>query len=954
MRGSPERMFWRTFWPRLVVLAGACLAVAIPIGCGSDDKPLPATGGAGTGGGGGVGGGLSGSCPTEGETKPCGVTLGQHDGVLSCYEGTQTCVGGEWSTCGDGEVVNKPAPPDRPDSPSSNTQALGPSQTCINNPCDPYCEQYGEQPDSGVVADAGGPLYTWPGGSLGDQPPGLINKGLKEPCKSGYDCQFNEYCTEPATSAACEHSKCATGGGLTATCDPCVEMICASNPSCCGGAYTSTCSHNPCSTGGDLKSNCDPCVGQICAVDPFCCNSSWDSICVGEVSSVCGKSCPLTGTGNWTQTCVNAVQSVCGAKCATAPPAPAACSHNVCSTGSALTAGCHSCVDTICGVDSFCCNNSWDSICVGEVASECGLGCPVNMTPQQPAPPESGECKAWLPGETDPACTGIDVSMGVPCDDTFPVCNHGQTTAPSGIKIISFSANSNQYPKCSPDQSKVKATCTTSAPIPPGQCISVNCPAIDNLQEVMINPPGAGHVNECSCLDNWTLYKKGTTCGLPTCAGDVETATFKPVNLYFMVDKSGSMGGNKWTGATAALKGFFQDPGSAGIGAALEFFPLGSGGIYGDGCPNGCNAGACANPMVPLATKLVAAGAPTDTQEQALVNGINAVGPGGLTPTHPALDGALTWAVNNQTSNPNEQYVVVLVTDGDPTQCDTNNSNIALLAATAFANNGIRTYTIGMEGANIAALDQIAQSGGSGTAFVIQGTNSNNVEAQLIAAFQAIAGQNVSCSFSLPPTGTFDVNDVTITYTPSAGTPVTTLPKRTSSAGCGTGWYFDNNTNPTTITLCPSTCATAQGDPGAKVDYAVGCPKVLATTKYNQIYEANCPLGSKPQWGYFAYDSVDPGDSSIAFRARTADLQTGLSTATYKPLATAQSAPTDTQVCPLSGPSPCPVDLYIKLGTPDAKRRWLELEVTLNPTSNKLNTPTLNNWNITYSCPPGE
>jgi len=29
----------------------------------------------------------------------------------------------------------------------------------------------------------------------------------------------------------------------------------------------------------------------------------------------------------------------------------------------------------ICAVDPYCCNNSWDAICVGEVASVCGGTC---------------------------------------------------------------------------------------------------------------------------------------------------------------------------------------------------------------------------------------------------------------------------------------------------------------------------------------------------------------------------------------------------------------------------------------------------------------------------------------------------------------------------------------------------------------------------------------------------
>ena len=53
-----------------------------------------------------------------------------------------------------------------------------------------------------------------------------------------------------------------------------------------------TCSHPLCSTGSKLVSSCDPCATKICAADSYCCSTAWDSICVGEVKSICGKTCP--------------------------------------------------------------------------------------------------------------------------------------------------------------------------------------------------------------------------------------------------------------------------------------------------------------------------------------------------------------------------------------------------------------------------------------------------------------------------------------------------------------------------------------------------------------------------------------------------------------------------------------------------------------------------------------
>jgi hypothetical protein len=51
------------------------------------------------------------------------------------------------------------------------------------------------------------------------------------------------------------------------------------------------------------------------------------------------------------------------------------CNHDICLAGVALVAGCDPCVTQICGVDPFCCSNSWDGLCVDEVGSVCGIVC---------------------------------------------------------------------------------------------------------------------------------------------------------------------------------------------------------------------------------------------------------------------------------------------------------------------------------------------------------------------------------------------------------------------------------------------------------------------------------------------------------------------------------------------------------------------------------------------------
>jgi hypothetical protein len=59
-----------------------------------------------------------------------------------------------------------------------------------------------------------------------------------------------------------------------------------------GSDAADTCAHPICATGARLVASCDPCVASVCQKDSFCCAKSWDAQCVGEVTSVCGRSCP--------------------------------------------------------------------------------------------------------------------------------------------------------------------------------------------------------------------------------------------------------------------------------------------------------------------------------------------------------------------------------------------------------------------------------------------------------------------------------------------------------------------------------------------------------------------------------------------------------------------------------------------------------------------------------------
>lgn len=90
--------------------------------------------------------------------------------------------------------------------------------------------------------------------------------------------------------------------------------------------------------------------------------------------------------------------------------------------------------------------------------------------------------------------------------------------------------------------------------------------------------------------------------GLVACATDTQKATLKPLDIYLMVDSSGSMteltGGasspSKWAAVSAAINAFASDPTSSGIGIALQFFPIIAPGSTPMACASDASCGAFA------------------------------------------------------------------------------------------------------------------------------------------------------------------------------------------------------------------------------------------------------------------------------------------------------------------------------------------------------------------------
>ncbi|WP_437311001.1 vWA domain-containing protein [Sorangium sp. So ce388] len=817
-----------------------------------------------------------------------------------------------------------------------------------------------EGPPGGSSVDLAGTgaTYDWSAGDINALPDAIARQGTQEPCTTSEDCQFDQYCDHPARGA-CAHDPCATGDSLLTTCNGCVTKICDARPSCCTQtAVPGDCAHDACQAipgaATNMTATCgDACIANICAANPRCCDITCtsstqcaaiigpDSTCiVGGRCTASGGVCPAetvnsngTCTGVWSAACVNLVAAQCPGKTC-GGPAPI-----------------------------------WDATCVGLTEALCGAACSAEPGEQR------GLCEPYRPNQTNPACAGVDLTVGVPCGGTVPVCNRGNTQAPAGIAIHRYAAGAGQLPSSAPSRvldacSPTGGTlaCTTAQPIEPGECISVaGCSGVVDGMELIVNPPGAGHVAECQCANNGSVYQSAA-CASPGCAATASVSPIKPVTMFVALDASTSMRRttgsstdntitSRWIPATDALKTFFADPGSAGLGVAFRFWPHNNPGLCSasPACP-GAGGSGCALPLVPFdgtaTRRLTEDAAPADPQELALISAIDSLTPNGDTPMYPALDGATTWAINYKNAHPEEEVAVVFITDGTPSHCDTVPRHIASLARNAFENYGVRVHAVGFGNSDRTIINLIADHGGGQAHNLVEGAT---LQSGLRDALVSIRGDAASCEVAVPVSDVVDPGSVSVVRVDRAGGE-TTLTPRSGLDSCGDGWYFADASN-TRVKLCPPTCADLRENPGGKLRATVPCvAETLApiTTPWER-YHAVCPPGTRAQWEYLTYRTATPGDSSVEFFTRSADDPADLGAATVTLAATARATPADTQICDETSTPPCAVDLLDVLGElPGAHADYLEIQVRLNPTSDGEGGVRVQGWEITYSCPDAE
>jgi hypothetical protein len=333
------------------------------------------------------------------------------------------------------------------------------------------------------------------------------------------------------------------------------------------------------------------------------------------------------------------------------------------------------------------------------------------------------------------------------------------------------------------------------------------------------------------------------------CAASAYEATLIPLDMYVMIDRSGSMvepgyswspagpgqisitGGDcdfvqgaspidsKWCFSIYALVGYFESPGAAGNRVALQFYPK-----TGYNCASAQN-NTLAVPAVQFQT-LPAGNA-------ALIDALNQADPlGAFTPTKAALHGLAGFTGSNLT--PGRITIGVLVTDGVPNSCAPDDGDtLGAVADAHLVATGIKTYVIGMTGAAFPTLETIAMHGGAPVHDQHCGAgitpchfyNVGNGDAQVfVDVLHKIQQNAIGCTYQLPTAdgGIVNPSKVSVEYLAGGGGTTALGQVADLSACAGNSWYFDAQTPPNVV-LCPQTCTVVQADELAKVQVLVAC-----------------------------------------------------------------------------------------------------------------------------------
>jgi len=221
---------------------------------------------------------------------------------------------------------------------------------------------------------------------------------------------------------------------------------------------------------------------------------------------------------------------------------------------------------------------------------------------------------------------------------------------------------------------------------------------------------------------------------------------------------------------------------------------------------------------------------------------LNQQPPQGLTPTVPALQGAIQHARDWSVSHPEQTVVTVLATDGLPTECGPNVNGapapieqVLDIAREALDDDlPIRTFVIGVfppgDAASLNNVNAIAAAGGTEQAVAIDAEGA--VEDEFLEALRQIRSGSLACQFQIPATEELlDYFSVNLQF--DSGTERQQLGFVSNEAGCANSpnsWHYDvdpNVSRPNAIQVCPAVCDQFQAASTGSITLQLGCQTLL-------------------------------------------------------------------------------------------------------------------------------
>ena len=207
--------------------------------------------------------------------------------------------------------------------------------------------------------------------------------------------------------------------------------------------------------------------------------------------------------------------------------------------------------------------------------------------------------------------------------------------------------------------------------------------------------------------------------------------------------------------------------------------------------------------------------------------------------------------------------MAVLVTDGKAEHasgCSEDDDTLAAIAGAAWTDFAVKTFTVGLNGADFTLLDKIATQGGAvdcdpysdrfacdissgadqlATALAkirdtvvtteihtetqIQTKIEKHTEIQKMKVTQQVA---LACEWAMPKARDgveVDLNRVNVRATSGDGVK-RSLGRVPSTDRCvNNGWHYDNNDAPTRLLACPETCDAIKDDAHSAIEILLGC-----------------------------------------------------------------------------------------------------------------------------------